>query len=244
MSDISSFSFLLIHGFTGTHFEMVPLAEFLEKQGYATKNITLPGHETSIEDLIKSKWTDWIKYAQTQLDILKEKYERVYVCGLSMGAAITLVLGARNSDLAGIIPMAAPYKSPDWRMYFIAAFPFLSLIYPKHKTREKGWVDLESLSTHKSYGYYPIRSIKQLYKLLREVKRSVPKIEVPILIIQSKKDPGVPSNHAEYIYNKVNSTDKTLVWIDKGGHVIPKDAGRYQLFEEIKNWMKKRVNRN
>jgi len=76
------------------------------------------------------------------------------------------------------------------------------------------------------------------------VKRSIPKIEVPILVIQSKKDLSIPSNHAEHIYNKVNSTDKTLVWITKGGHVIPKDAGRYQLFEEIEKWMKKRVNRN
>ena len=244
MSDISTISFLLIHGFTGTHFEMEPLTKFLGKQGFAIENITLPGHETSLEDLNKTKWTDWINYAQTKLDILKEKYERVYVCGLSMGAAITLVLGSRNSDLAGIIPMAAPYKSPDWRMYFIVAIPFLSLIYPKHKTKEKGWVDLESLSTHKSYGYYPLRSIKQLYKLLKEVKRSVPKIEVPILVIQSKKDTGVPSNHAEYIFKMVKSTDKTLVWINKGGHVIPKDAGRYQLFEEIKEWMKNRANRN
>jgi len=244
MSDISSVSFLLIHGFTGTHFEMEPLAEFLEKQGYEIENITLPGHETSIEELNETKWTEWINYAQTHLDILKEKYERVYVCGLSMGAAITLVLGARNHDLAGIIPMAAPYKTPDWRMHLVVAIPFLGLIYPKHKTKEKGWKDLESLSTHKSYGYYPIRSIKQLYKLLKEVKRSVPKIEVPILVIQSKKDPDVPSDHAEYIFNMVKSTDKTLVWIDKGGHVIPKDAGRYQLFEEIKEWMKKRVNRN
>lgn len=244
MSDISSVSFLLIHGFTGTHFEMEPLATYLREQHYFVENITLPGHEASLEDLNETNWTEWIDYAQAKLNELKAVFEKVYVCGLSMGAAITLVLGARNSDLAGIIPMAAPYKSPDWRMYFIVAFPFLGLIYPKHKTREKGWADLESLSTHKSYGYYPIRSIKQLYKLLREVKKSISKIEVPILVIQSKKDPSVPSKHAEYIYNKVNSTDKTLVWIDKGGHVIPKDAGRYQLFEEIKNWMKKRVNRN
>ncbi|MCE7738270.1 MAG: hypothetical protein KAU62_02590 [Candidatus Heimdallarchaeota archaeon] len=77
MSEITTISFLLIHGFTGAHFEMKPLAEFLEKQGYAVENITLSGHETTIKELNKNNWTDWINYAQTKLNSLKEKYERL-----------------------------------------------------------------------------------------------------------------------------------------------------------------------
>ncbi|OLS30062.1 MAG: Thermostable monoacylglycerol lipase [Candidatus Heimdallarchaeota archaeon AB_125] len=240
MSETSSTSFLLIHGFTGTHYEMNPLAEFLEKQGFSVDNITLPGHETSIDDLNKTNWTEWIDFAQTKLDKMKKKYENVYVCGLSMGGALTLLLGSRNRDLAGIIPLAAVYKVPDWRMYLIIGIPFLGLIYPKHKNEETGWEDLEALSTHKSYGYYPIRAIKQIYKLLREVKKSIHRIEVPILVVNSKNDPGIPLSFAEDIMKTVNSTDKTLVIINQGGHVIPKDAGRHQLFEEIEKWMEKR----
>ncbi len=237
----SSICFLLIHGFTGAHHEMVPLAEFLREQGYSFKNITLPGHETSVDDLSKTKWTEWIDFAQSELDILKEKFERVYVCGLSMGGAITLLLGSRNRDLAGIIPLAAVHKVPDWRMYLIIGVPFLGLIYPNHKNEERGWEDLDALSTHESYGYYPIKAIKQVYKLLRAVKKSIHEIEVPILVVNSKNDPSIPVQFGENILEAVKSTDKTLVVIEKGGHVIPKDAGRFQLFEEIKKWMKKRV---
>ena len=232
--------FLLIHGFTGTHYEMIPLVEFLEKRKYFVENITLPGHETSIEELNKTKWTEWIEFAQLKLDELKKKFDRVYVCGLSMGGTITLLLGSQNEDLSGIIPLAAPYKSPDWRMNLIAYIPFLGLIYPKHKNEETGWEDLEALSTHKSYGYYPIRSIKELHKLLKKVKQSLQEIIVPILVVYSKNDPSIPISFGSDIIEKVKSSDKTLVLIDKGGHVIPKDAGRYQLFEEIEKWMKYR----
>ena len=44
-------AFLLIHGFTGTHYEMDPLADFLNKKNFHVKNIILPGHETTLEDL-------------------------------------------------------------------------------------------------------------------------------------------------------------------------------------------------
>jgi carboxylesterase len=240
MSTDAKICFMLIHGFTGTHYEMNPLVEFLEQQGYSTENITLPGHETSIDDLNKTKWFEWIDYAQSKLDKLKNEFESVYVCGLSMGGAITLLLGARNSDLAGIIPLAAPYKVPDWRMYFIVGVPFLGLIYPKHKNEETGWEDEEALATHKSYGYYPIQAIKQLYKLLKEVRRSIQDIEVPIMVVNSKNDPGIPLKFADDIIKEVKSEDKTLILIDKGGHVIPKDSGRFQLFDEIKKWMEKR----
>jgi carboxylesterase len=239
MSSRTNIGFLLIHGFTGTHHEMQPLADFLTKEGYSVKNITLPGHETSEEDLITKKWKDFTDYAQKKLDKIKEKYEKVFVCGLSMGGAISLYLGATNPDIDGIIPMAAVCKPPDRRMYFLA-LPYVHLIYPKYRSTESGWEDLEALETHKSYENYPIKSVSQLFWMIREVKKLTKEIEVPILVVYSKKDLSVPKKQAEWIFNNVQSEDKEIAEITKGGHVIPKDAGRFQLFEAIKKWLEKR----
>ena len=46
--------------------------------------------------------------------------------------------------------------------------------------------------------------------------------------------------HAEKIYSSVSSMNKEIIQIQRGGHVIPKDAGRKQLFEEIDKWLAKR----
>jgi carboxylesterase len=232
-----STAFLLIHGFTGTHYEMEPLAKHLRKSEFHVENIVLPGHETTVQDLADKKWKELTDYAQQHLDTLKKNHERVYVVGLSMGGAITLYLGANNSDLAGIIPLAAPVFSPDWRMVFLAYIPFLHLLYPVHGNEEKGWEDMEELKSHQSYGSYPIKFIGQLYQLIRTSRKKLKEITVPTLIVYSKNDPSIPLKHAKKIYDDIKSERKKIVQIMKGGHVIPKDAGRHQLFEEIDSWI-------
>ncbi len=240
----SNRAFLLVHGFTGTHYEMEPLAKYLRNREFYVENIVLPGHETSIEDLQNRKWFEFTDYAQEKLNGLKQRFKKVFVCGLSLGGAITLYLGATNPDIEGIIVLAAPAFSPDWRMNLLAYFPIVHLIYPLHKNKEKGWEDVNSLKTHKSYGYYPIKSVQQLFKLFKINKQKIKEIEIPILIVYAEKDPSIPYKHAEKIFNRVNSEDKKIVKILKGGHVIPKDAGRKQLFNEIDDWLESRVKLN
>ncbi len=235
-SNTKNTAVLLIHGFTGTHYEMVPLEEFLVSKGYYVNNITLPGHETTIENMANTKWEEWMKYAQNQLKDLCKKYNKVFIGGLSMGGAITLYLGANNPDIAGIIAMAAPYKPIDWRMLLVRILPIHSF-YKYKKNIETGWEDLDSLESHKAYGKYPLKSIAELHKLLVRVKKLIPKITVPILVVQSKNDPSIPARFPSWIYDNVASSDKELAWIEKGGHVIPKDAGRFQLFGIIEKWL-------
>jgi len=238
MSSDTKIAFLLIHGFTGTHYEMEPLAKHLRKSGYFVDNIVLPGHETSLEDLANKKWQELAEYAQKRLDILKQDFETVYVCGLSMGGSITLYLGEKNPDIAGIIPLAAPAFSPDWRMAIVAFVPFIEFFYPYHKNEEVGWEDLEELQTHKSYGGYPLKFIKQLRKMFNVTKKNLREITIPTLIVYSKNDPSISIKHAQSIYDSIISQKKKIVCIEKGGHVIPKDAGRKQLFQEIDLWLK------
>ncbi len=241
MSKENNTAFLLIHGFTGTHYEMEPLAKHLRNKGIHVENIILPGHETTLEDLKDRKWNELTDFAQEQLNALKDKFVRVYVCGLSLGAAITIYLGAQNPDIDGIISLAAPALSPDWRMGVLAFLPFVHLIYPYHKNEEKGWEDIESLQTHRSYGGYPVKFINQLSKFIKINKRKMSDIKIPILVVYAKNDSTITLKHAEKVYNTVSSTDKKIIQILKGGHVIPKDAGRKQLFEEIDRWLEKRI---
>ncbi|MCE7742945.1 MAG: alpha/beta fold hydrolase [Candidatus Heimdallarchaeota archaeon] len=241
MSKEERTAFLLIHGFTGTHYEMEPLAKHLRNKEIYVENIVLPGHETSVEDLKDRKWYELTNYAQEQLNILKQNFESVYVCGLSLGGAITLHLGANNPDIEGIIALAAPAFSPDWRMWLLAYLPFVHLLYPFHGNEEKGWEDNDSLKTHQSYGVYPIKTVSQLFKLFKINKKKMQDIEIPILIVYSKNDPTISLKHAEKIYYSVSSKDKKILQIQRGGHVIPKDAGRKQLFEEIDVWLEERT---
>jgi carboxylesterase len=80
----------LIHGVTGAPIEMHYLAKGLARHGWDVYATTLPGHCTRIKDLVRTSEQDWRTHVQTQLAFARERYESVFVAGLSGGALLAL----------------------------------------------------------------------------------------------------------------------------------------------------------
>ena len=78
---------LLVHGLTGTPAEMRLLAKGLNKQGFTVYAVQLAGHCGSMEDLVDTRWTDWLASVEGGLQRLSQHVDHVVVGGLSMGAA-------------------------------------------------------------------------------------------------------------------------------------------------------------
>ena len=102
---------LVVHGFTGTPFEMRLMGEDLARRGFAVEGVRLAGHGGTTRDLAKTTWHDWYASAETALARLRARVggKPVAVAGLSMGGLVTLEL-ARNhpGDIAAICVMSAP----------------------------------------------------------------------------------------------------------------------------------------
>ena len=73
--------------------------------------------------------------------------------------------------------------------------------------------------------------------LIQEMQKLVPIIEVPVLALHSRKDQSVPWQHSEKAYNLLKTQSKSIVWITQGGHIIPEDAGKDQMFKAIDMWI-------
>ena len=80
----------LIHGVTGTPAEMHYLARGLARYGRDVYATTLPGHCTTLSDLVQTSEQDWREHVQTQLAFAKDRYESIFVAGLSAGALLAL----------------------------------------------------------------------------------------------------------------------------------------------------------
>ena len=81
----------LIHGVTGTPAEMSYLARKLaRKNGWDVYATTLPGHCTRLKDLVRTTEQDWCAHVQKQLSFIRERYEYIFVAGLSAGALVAL----------------------------------------------------------------------------------------------------------------------------------------------------------
>jgi carboxylesterase len=230
---------LLIHGFTGAPKEMRQLGEYLREKGYTVLGIRLAGHATRPEDMIASSWTDWTASVEDGYHLLHGAVDRVYLIGLSMGGALSLLMSARL-DVKGVVAISSPYQlAADWRMNFTEWIGKFQPYLPKSKgAPSEGWFDIDAWRQHVSYSENPIRSIGQLHDLLAELRLALSQVHVPVLLIHSQDDRYVPPQNMELTFAAlVNSPDKTKQYITGSGHVATEDASRQQVFEMVNEFI-------
>ena len=99
---------LLVHGFTGAPKEMRWMGEYLAEEGFSVLGVRLAGHATKPEDMIRTRYTDWMHSVEDGYHLLKGTVDRVFLIGLSMGGALSLLM-ASKLDVSGVFVMSAPY---------------------------------------------------------------------------------------------------------------------------------------
>ena len=72
---------LVLHGFTGNPQSMRGLAEAFAAAGFAVELPLLPGHGTSVDDMIDTGWADWSAAAEAAYVDLAARVDRVVVAG-------------------------------------------------------------------------------------------------------------------------------------------------------------------
>ena len=87
---------LLIHGLTGTPTEMKPVSRYLKHLGYKVELPLIAGHGAGHEELLETKWQDWLDSVRQPLNILTAECEQVVIVGLSVGGLLGVLLAAEN----------------------------------------------------------------------------------------------------------------------------------------------------
>ncbi|PTX59601.1 carboxylesterase [Melghirimyces profundicolus] len=220
---------LLIHGFTGTPSELRPMGQYLKERGYTVHAPLLAGHGTSPEEMECTAWTDWWQSVLDAYDHLCEKggVRRIVAAGLSMGGALALNL-ARTRPLAGVVSLCAPIYLRDKRHHLVDAVRWV-MPYLKRGGEKPGHIEEHLVP----YDRTPLKCISSLNRLIRHVRRHLPEVEVPALVVQAKKDETVIPRSALYIYHHISSEDKRLIWYEKSSHIITLDKEREQLFADV-----------
>lgn len=245
---------LLLHGFTGSPAEMRPLGEFLSQHGYAAKAPLLPKHGGMPHDLKGAHWEDWANEAMRALEELSRDYKHVFIAGLSMGGLLTLHLAAAqtHAPIRGIVTMAAPAAINDARARLVklARF-FVPYYYPlkganfndpsfraglQKRAGDGAQVDFDDPRVQKEIANsvkIPVSAIHELLELNALVMRELPKILVPALLFQGKRDEVVSPDSVEAIAAGLGAQHKRVVWLNNSGHVLPHEPDHTRMFNEI-----------
>lgn len=222
---------LLIHGFTGSPAAMRGLGKFLnEKQGYTTLGVRLPGHGTQVDDLRHSTWRDWLTTVEDGLNLLRGMCDQVYVAGISMGGVLTLIAASRY-QVQGVAALSTPYGlTGDWRVRFMRP---LSLFVPKFKKPAAVGNRAET-----SYAYFVPHAIAEAAELAKLMQESLPKINIPVLLIQSRGDKVIEPNALDLISEQLNRLHPETLWLERSGHVITLDVEHEIVYERVGHFIK------
>lgn len=223
---------LLQHGFTGTPKEMRGLGEYLNRRGYTVCGTRLTGHATRPEDMIRSRWQDWLASVEDGYHLLRSSCDHIVLAGLSMGGALVLVT-ASYLPVAGVAALATPYKLPDDpRLPYLKLLSLFRPYLPKSNHPGEGWFS-DAWKEHIAYPANPLRSLAELNELLGVMRAALPKINVPVLLVASRDDHYIVENSMEMIYADLRTPRKTKIWIENSGHVITEDLQKEFVFEKI-----------
>jgi len=229
---------LLVHGFTGTPFEMRWLGEQLAAQGYTVLGIRLTGHATQQQDMIRARFQDWIANVEDGYHLLRKSCSRLYVGGLSMGGVLSLH-SAAELPWQGVFSLSAPIESPDTRLAtFRPVLPLLSKVWRFSAKGKPDWADLQLAEDHLEYPTHPVRAAVELDMLLAKMRKNLLRIKIPVLLVHSRSDRVVSWRHAERILQRIASEDKRLVLLEKSGHGITRDVEREQVLQEILTFLR------
>jgi carboxylesterase len=226
---------VLLHGFTAAPKEMRPLGEYLAEHDFTVRGVQYAGHGTRPEDLARTTYHNWVASAEAAIAELRGRCRRVWAIGLSLGGLIGLDLAARQRA-DGVIALAPPILTPDWRV------PLARFIAPFKPYTSKSLADLHdpaALAEHADYERFPTRAVAQLYALIQQVRRELPQVNVPLLLIHARHDRVVALPGADYIWQRVGSAEKERIVLERGGHIITEDYDKDVAFARIEAFLAK-----
>ncbi|MCF6093623.1 alpha/beta fold hydrolase [Microaerobacter geothermalis] len=221
---------VLIHGFTGSPFELEPLSAFLEKKGIAISVPVLAGHEGSKESMRDVTWQDWIRSAEKAVKEMTAKCDTVYLIGFSMGGLIAAHLSTKY-PVKKLVMMSACvfYVNPQQLFKDVAEVikqHFKEGGNPEHFKR---YIDKVSKT--------PLRSVVHFRRLVKILKQDLPKVTVPTLILQGECDDLVEPRSAQYIYDTIQSEIKEIYFLPQSRHIICHDCEKEEVIRRVDQFL-------
>jgi carboxylesterase len=215
-------SVLLIHGWTGSPAHMRDLGGRLNDAGYTVVCPLLAGHGTSLEDMARTGWRDWIRSAAEPAMEIRAGGDALHLVGLSMGGLIALLLSG-VLDVASVTTINAPQLVRDRKARLAGLYRGSSRI---DRTGEPVPAPTEMREYQQQYDGTPVGTAAELTDLIRAARRTLGRVTCPALVIQSKTDETVRPKSAEIIYDGLGSVEKGLVWLERSRHVAVLDVER------------------
>jgi carboxylesterase len=238
-------SALLIHGLTGTPYEMRYLGERLAARGVRVRGVKLAGHAGTPEQLGEAGYDNWYESVVNGLEELRQHGEPVVVVGLSMGAVLAARLTADQGEaIAGVTLLAPAFFLPRSTTIMLKSLrgvlgSFVDSIY----LYNRGGSDIHDAaarSVHPTCHLMPLSAPLKLFALSALVKPMLPRITQPALVMHAPRDHTCPMRkNVDYVMRHLGSVEKRAVELEESYHVITVDGEKERVVDEVAGFVER-----
>jgi len=205
---------LLLHGSTGTPAEMRDLGTYLHAHGISAYGPRIGATGTRART---RTWEGWVSQAQVAIEIVAAGSPSAFVCGMSLGGAVTLML-AQRAAVKGIILLApALYPRMSIKARLLQA---TRLVTPTLFYHFAGWNG-------------------EVLKAMDYTRKHGGPIDLPLLAIQAHDDALLSVKGLKYLRRHARHADTDIRALQSGSHVLTRGESRDQVFEMVAKFVER-----
>lgn len=197
---------LLLHGLRGNPMEMQLLAQRLNAAGHTVSVPHIPGYGHGPADTLAARSEQWEARARERLQQLVDSHGPAAVGGICIGADLALRLALTDAaSVTGLLLISTTLYYDGWNLpWYRWLLPLAGPTPLRHlySLREKepygvknerirSWIARQMESTGDSAAGardLPATAIHQAYRLMRKVRKTLPQIRQPALILHAAED--------------------------------------------------------
>jgi len=220
---------LVVHGFTGNPASIRGVAEAFATAGYHVELPRLPGHGTTVDDMLTTGWADWSAAAEAAYETLAARCTKIVVAGLSMGGSLTLWLAGRHPEIAGLVcinPATQP-QAADVITMIEGMIEGGTVVMPGLGS------DIADPNAHDTA--YPGAPLSCLLDFMRNglavIEPTYESLRMPMLLLNSPQDHVVAPEQAEYLATHYGGPLERVT-LERSFHVATQDYDKELIFAE------------
>ncbi|MVM31158.1 alpha/beta fold hydrolase [Spirosoma sp. HMF4905] len=244
---------LIVHGLNSHSGYYEKFAAQLTENGYDVYAMDLRGRGMSEgERYYIGDYHDIVSDIDLLVDIARSAHPTIaiFLLGHSAGGVFASVYAVGNQDkLSGLISESIAFQiSASGIAQAIIKFigyviPHMRLIRLKNKdfSRDKAMVDKMNNDPLLENEKQPARTMQQLFLAAAYLKKEMPHIKLPLLILHGTADKATKSTGSQYFMDHASSTDKQLKLYEGYYHDLLNDKYNGIIIKDTIRWLNQRV---
>lgn len=231
---------LMLHGLSSSPLELRYLARHLQGEGFTVCAPMIDGYSAGTGSLPMEQW---IEAAMREFDALSARYERVSICGLSIGGALALRLIHERPSAQSLVLLSLTLAYDGWAIpwyRFLLDWAYFTPLRHRYRYRESEPFGIRNDVLRKKIARAMQRNdfsevgpssialpaLHQALRLAHAARKDLGAVKNDTLVIHAIDDETSNPRTALDVLDHIGSNFLRAVWLDDSYHMITSDNER------------------